>query len=141
MEYVKREPIKGASGREPTAFTMKTIKQLLAEDQTKPCDAETMRTPLPRSHVQQPPHLRGAVPVVRAEAATDAKPAGKPALKASAAPKIDAEMTAPPQALPKFVQEADPTAVTAAPAPVAAPAPAPEPEPKKRSLLGRLIGG
>ncbi len=124
MEYAKREPIKGASGREPTAFTMKTIKELLAEDESGSGDAETMRTPLPKSQVQQPPHMRGPVPVV-------AKPANsKPALKASAAPKIDADITAPPQALPKMV---------------ATPAPAAEPvlatEPKKRSLFGRLIGG
>lgn len=127
MEYVKREPMKSASGREPTAFTMKTIKELLAEDQTQPGDAVTMRTPLPKNRVQQPPHLRGAVPVV------DAAPKStmKPALKASAAPRIDADITAPPQALPKL-----------APAEAqAAPAPAPAPAPVKKSLFGRLIGG
>ena len=123
MEYVRREPIKGASGREPTAFTMKTIKELLAEDAAKPAEAVTMQTPLPKSHVQTPPHLRGAVPVVPARVA----PATKPALKASSAPKIDADITAPPQALPKLT-------------PVE-PEPAPEPAPVKKSLLGRLMGG
>ena len=122
MEYAKREPIKGASGREPTAFTMKTIKELLAEDTTMPAEAVTMQTPLPKSQVQTPPHLRGAVPVVPARVAQKAKPA----LKASAAPRIDADITAPPQALPKL-------------APVE-PEPTPEPEPVKKSFLGRLMG-
>ncbi|WP_299694993.1 hypothetical protein [uncultured Tateyamaria sp.] len=125
MEYVKREPIKGASGREPTAFTMKTIKELLAEDAARSADAETMRTPLPKSHVQQPPHMQGPVPVVPAKA----KPATRPTLKASAAPRIDADITAPPQALPKLTPAAPEMQVEIKPAPA------------KKSLLGRLIGG
>ena len=129
MEYVRREPMKSASGREPTAFTMKTIKELLAEDQTQPGEAETMRTPLPKNQVQQPPHMRGAVP---APAKVQPKPVAPrlPALKTSAAPKIDADITAPPTALPKIAQQAAP-----------APTPTPEPAAKKKSLFGRLIGG
>ena len=42
------------------------IKELLAEDTAKRAEAVTMQTPLPKSHVQTPPHLRGAVPVVPA---------------------------------------------------------------------------
>ncbi|WP_415921692.1 hypothetical protein [Tateyamaria sp. SN6-1] len=121
MEYVKREPMKSASGREPTAFTMKAIKDLIAEDTSGMSEAPTMRTPLPKAYVQQPPHMRGNVPVVPSQP----RPARKPALKASAAPRIDADITAPPQALPKIVQEH----------------PAPAPAPRKRSILGRLISG
>ncbi|MEL6566021.1 MAG: hypothetical protein AAFQ59_16390 [Pseudomonadota bacterium] len=134
MEYVKREPMKSASGREPTAFTMKTIKELLAEETSHaPADAETMRTPLPDNKVQQPPHMRGPVPVVKPRTVPAAASA-KPALKTSAAPRIDADLTAPPQALPKLAQQ------QAAPAPAPTSISAPIPEPRKKSLFGRLIG-
>lgn len=124
MEYVKREPMKSTSGREPTAFTMKTIKELLAEEQAAPApgDAVTQRTPLPNPQVQQPPHMRSK-PILPAKA----KPVAKATLKASSAPRIDPDVTAPPTALPKAAVAAQPVD-------------AGEPVAEKRTLLGRLIG-
>ncbi len=122
MEYGRREPIKGESGREPTAFTMKSIKELLAEQTTGPAEAPTLRTPLPKTTLQQPPHMRGRAPMPA--------PVTKPALRASVAPKVEAEMTAPPMPLPKEALEAlRPQSELA------------EPVEKPRSFLGRLIGG
>ncbi|MEL6621162.1 MAG: hypothetical protein AAFY39_04945 [Pseudomonadota bacterium] len=132
MEYGRREPMKSESGREPTAFTMKSIKELLAEETHDISQAPTMRTPLPKSHVQQPPHMRGAVPVLDARAPqTQAQaPVNKNTLRTTSAPKVDAEMTARPMPLPEGLHEmVQPKEAKA------------EPAPKRKSLLGRLIGG
>lgn len=85
-EYLRLQPLKGVSGQEATAFTKKTIKQLLieeaaeaeteaekalaerafaeqdqAEDQAAAIVVATP-APKPQSALQQPPHMRSAMP-------------------------------------------------------------------------------
>lgn len=133
MEYGRREPIKGASGREPTAFTMKSIKELLADELPNSAEAPTLRTPLPKTQLQQPPHMRGRLPVAAQKTSASYAATVKPHLKASSAPKIEAELTAPPMPLPKSAVAMHET--------VAQPTLAPEPQAveKPRSFFGRLI--
>ncbi len=121
MEYGQREPMKSVSAKEPTAFTMKSIKELIAEEKDTFARAVTLRMAMPKSELQQPPHLRGAAPAPR-------KPAvAKPVLKASSAPQFEAEITSPPTAIPASIRgQIDET---------------PEPTAKSRSFFSRLIGG
>lgn len=123
MEYGKREPMKSASGREPTFFTMKAIKDMIAEEMAQG-EAPTERRPLPPVQVQQPPHLRGKVSTAK----TKPKPMSAHAhAKTSVAPKVDPDLTTPPTALPKDLHAA-----------IAEDMRAPQP---KKSFLSRLIGG
>ncbi|SHF63248.1 hypothetical protein SAMN05444273_108137 [Litoreibacter ascidiaceicola] len=112
MEHGRLQPMKGASGREKTAFTMKTIKELLEEEALK-----KTQTPMPLPtvpEVQEPEAAAPSAPEPSAEAAAPAVEAEKPAApKAAALPPIP-------------------------PAPVAQAAE--QPAEKPRSLLGRLIG-
>jgi hypothetical protein len=119
MEYGRREPMKSESAREPTSFTMKTIQELLAEEQEAFSEAVTTRQPLPEKHLQQPPHMCGAAPEPKcAESAAASEP------KACAAPELDAEKTATPTPVR-----------TMEPKPVQA-----QPVAKSRSFFGRIIG-
>lgn len=149
MEYGRRQPIKGISGQEQTAFTMKTIKELLAEDTSGAAQAPLMRStqsaepagaqrrpdagqtnPPAQGHLQQPPHLRQP---------RQAPVPARNGLKASTAPVFEVERTAPPMPMPKV-------AVSKA---AALPPLAPETDgqaekaaaEKPKSLLKRLIGG
>ena len=45
MEYGRLQPLKGASAAEPTAFTKKTIKELLAEEGVDASEAQLSRAP------------------------------------------------------------------------------------------------
>ena len=47
MEYGRLQPLKGASAAEPTAFTKKTIKELLAEEGVDASEAQLSREPAP----------------------------------------------------------------------------------------------
>ena len=51
MEYGRLEPIKGVNGQEPTAFTKKTIKELLAEE----AEAAEARAQDGQAEVAHPP--------------------------------------------------------------------------------------
>ncbi|MEO0866635.1 MAG: hypothetical protein AAFY39_19115, partial [Pseudomonadota bacterium] len=65
MEYGRREPLKSASAKEPTAFTMKTIQELLeieAQQNVDAAEAPTARMPMPKQSVQTPPHLKSVDP-------------------------------------------------------------------------------
>jgi hypothetical protein len=120
MEHTRLKPMEGISGREKTAFTMKTIQELLAEEVSSDAGAPAADAPAPESGLQQPPHMTNAAPV---------EPAAKPALRTTTAPAVEAERTMPPMPLPPIAKaDALPTI-----------APATE-EPKPRSLFGRLIG-
>ncbi|MEX0312093.1 MAG: hypothetical protein AB3N17_17805 [Tateyamaria sp.] len=128
MEYGRREPMKSSSAKEPTAFTMKTIQELLeieARQEAWASEAPTARYPMPNQKVQTPPHMRKSDPFPEAEAA----PADKPGLMSSAAHPVEAETTAPPMAMPK-VSGYIPHAIASKR----------EEDEKPRSLLGRLIG-
>lgn len=139
MEYGRREPIRGASAIEPTAFTMKSIQELLDEAgtdiQVTPVTAPPAQMPASKSQLQQPQHLRNpeAMPVVQRPATprvVTQRPAAKPALRTSSAPAFEAEKTAAPMPLPAAMA----SNVTQFP-PLKA-----EPEEKPRSFLKRLIG-
>lgn len=60
MEYGRLEPLKGNSASEPTAFTKKTIKELLAEEGVDASEAQLTREPVPAPAMQQPPHMQDA---------------------------------------------------------------------------------
>jgi len=80
--YLQLQPLKGVSGQEATAFTKKTIKQLLAEEaeamkaeatagsvktalpaETSPVRPALIKpTPMPKSVLQQPPQMHTAMP-------------------------------------------------------------------------------
>ena len=65
MEYGRREPLKSASAKEPTAFTMKTIQELLeieAAQNAAAAEAPTARMPMPKQAVQSPPHMKSVDP-------------------------------------------------------------------------------
>lgn len=125
MEYGRREPMKSESAKEPTAFTMQTIQELLAEETSRGNEDPTLRYPMPKTNLQTPPHMR----------ATDPRPVQvperttKPALMAGTAPKVEAERTAPPMPMP--VMEAAPEDMAEV---------SPVSTDKPRSFLGRLIG-
>ncbi|TDT72954.1 hypothetical protein BDE40_3132 [Litoreibacter halocynthiae] len=112
MEHGRLQPMKGASGREKTAFTMKTIKELLEEEALK-----KTQTPMPlptAPEVQKPEAAAPSASEPYAEAATPAVEPKKPAAqKAAALPPIS-------------------------PAPAARATE--QPAEKPRSFLGRLIG-
>lgn len=121
MQYGQRQPMKSTSAKESTAFTMKSIKELIAEEDGF-SEAVTLRGPLPKTHIQQPPHLRQA-------------PVAKPTLKASAAATFDADITAPPTAIPASVRMAAAQVGSVVPK-----QPTPLPKAKPRSFFGRLMG-
>ncbi len=72
MEYGRLQTIKGVNGREPTAFTKKTIKELLAEEGAEAADAELMQSAAPKPAPQPKPQK--AAPQPRAEAPKPAAP-------------------------------------------------------------------
>lgn len=113
VEHTLLEPIKGNSGREKTALTMKSIKQLLEEEAAK-------KTHVP---VSPKPTLKGSTaPAVEAEKTVPPMP-----LPVKPTP-VKARRVAVPE----------PTKAEALPEITPAPEPAPS---KARSFLGRLIGG
>lgn len=65
MEHLRIKPLKGVSAPEPTAFTMKTIKELMVEEGGNPDDAFLTSAPTstpapasaPEQHIQQPPQF------------------------------------------------------------------------------------
>ncbi|WP_298256631.1 hypothetical protein [uncultured Litoreibacter sp.] len=119
MDHTRLKPMEGVSGREKTAFTMKTIQELLAEEIAAPTPTAT---PAVEAAPEQPPHV--------AVAAEEPKPvAAKPALRTTTA----AERTMPPMPLPELTK--------ASALPPIAPADEAEAEPvsKPRSFLGRLM--
>lgn len=122
MDYEHREEIKGESGREPTAFTMKTIKELLEEEQEqaqaqpKP-RAQPAPIQEPPARVQSPPQMQNPAPVAPARRATDS-PARQPA-------GFEGDVTVPPT--PPVIADKVMNA-------------APEAAPERKSFLGRLIG-
>lgn len=87
MEYGRREPLKSAPANEPTAMTMKSIREILAEQGQEgllnPPKANdvTERVPLPQSYLQQPPHMRPAH-------VTPPEKVKKPKLGAAQLPKL-----------------------------------------------------
>lgn len=122
MEYGRIEPIAGVSGKEETAVTMKSIKQLLDEELARTGDraavqevirqqaatAERKQTPAPAPqpaqpeaspHVlplQTPPHMRAAAkPATPARPITPARPAAPAAKLQSAAPLTPPQETTP----------------------------------------------
>lgn len=88
MDHLSLEPIKGHSGREKTAVTMKTIKQLLEEEAAK-------KTQVP---VSPKPDLKASTaPAVEALKTVPPMPLPTPKPKAQALPEIlpQAEEPAP----------------------------------------------
>lgn len=128
MEYGRREPMKSTSAKEPTAFTMKTIQELLAEEIAAGGADPTQPVPQPEAGLQMPPHLRAPSPqppINEIAATNKAEPI------AGTAPQVEAERNASPMAMPPVEIAADqPPAETTPPA-----------QPKSRSFLRRLIGG
>jgi hypothetical protein len=84
MEHQRLKPIQGASAREKTAFTMKTIKELLAEETSKESSVPEPMIAEPAPEVSTPPAV---------EAVQAAPPAPEPA-----APKAAVLPTLPPLA-------------------------------------------
>lgn len=128
MEYGRREPMKSTSAKETTAFTMKTIQELLkieAQEDAWASEAPTQRYPMPKQNVQTPPHLQSADPFPADEHVQQ----DKTDLRSTAAHTVEAEKTAPPMAMPKvsgtIPQAAENKRNT---------------EGQSRSFLGRLIG-
>ncbi|RLJ60267.1 hypothetical protein BCF46_0465 [Litoreibacter meonggei] len=80
MEHTRLQPIKGASAREKTAFTMKTIKELLAEETARASQEPVSPDPEPA------PEAKDA-PAVEAEQAAPPTPE-KAKSKAAALPPI-----------------------------------------------------
>ncbi|MEM6761017.1 MAG: hypothetical protein AAF601_16200 [Pseudomonadota bacterium] len=121
MKHDLPKHIEGKSGAEITAFTLQAVKSIVEGE------AQTERTPLPASQVQQPPHMRGTMNL--AEPAADAKPAPV----AKPAPEIiePAAAVAEPEMDEGTRFEAMPEPETLWPEAQA---------PRKRSLLARLTG-
>lgn len=115
MEHLRLKPIKGASGREKTAFTMKTISELLAEEGSAATQTPMMRSSSIEPETQQAPDQPCEDPV-----------AAEPEPVNNTAPAIEEMRTAPlaqkASALPPITPVAEASAK------------------KPRSLLGRLIG-
>ena len=89
MEYERRQPIKDATAQEATAFTMKSIQELLDEAGSKIEMAQVSAPPAPKAStppaLQLPQHLRNphAMPVVERQMqpySVTPRPAAKPAL-------------------------------------------------------------
>ncbi|SFR40555.1 hypothetical protein [Litoreibacter janthinus] len=84
MEHTRLQPIKGTSAREKTAFTMKTIKELLAEEGT---DASQVLNADPAPKAADPaPEVKAAPAVSSERVASPAPKAATP--KAAALPPI-----------------------------------------------------
>ncbi|WP_299192579.1 hypothetical protein [uncultured Litoreibacter sp.] len=77
MEYERLKPLKGVSAAEPTAFTKKTIKELLAEEGAEGSEAELMRSAAPQANPQPAPMPEPAIqrPAHAAPAAAQPAPA------------------------------------------------------------------
>ncbi len=82
MEYGRLEPLKGNSAPEPTAFTKKTIKELLAEEGVDASEAQLQREPVAAAGVEQPPQAQArsdeSVKVAFAPLADPEVPAERP---------------------------------------------------------------
>ena len=65
MEYGSRTPIQGKNGYEKTSLTMKTIAELIAEEnaaeEAREENASAVAAPQQQEELQQPPHMRSRV--------------------------------------------------------------------------------
>lgn len=135
MEHLRLKPIEGASGREKTAFTMKTIKELLAEDGSKESKDLLLNASSPEGDVAQAGDVVSETPVpVAAEAAPVVAAPAVVAPVVEAAPVIEEEQVGAP--IPKLVVSKAASLPPIPPAPEVAAAPVAKP----RSFLGRLMG-
>lgn len=129
MEYGRLEPIKGVSAQEPTAFTKKTIKELLAEEaaalEAKAAEAEAQKTKAATELAEKAKAAR-----VRADEA-----AARPAPEAQMPPQPEPETAGPRVQQPPHMRAAfdplPPQEVTKIQE---------LPGGKARSLLGRIFG-
>ena len=149
MEYGRLQPIKGESAQEPTAFTKKTIKELLAEEAEAmekagiahpPSQAASQSGDEPAGALLAAPHnaapLAAATPAALQDPVHPSAPAARPALQQPPHMRAVApEPTPEPEAAPEVAPEPAPAVQAAAPQPAEAPAP------KSRSLFKRIIGG
>ncbi|MEP3345250.1 MAG: hypothetical protein ABJN34_10405 [Litoreibacter sp.] len=115
MDHQRLKPLKGASAREQTAFTMKTIKELLAEELTA---GDELGEAEPKEAIEAAPSKD--VPAQNVEA--KAEPAAK---VATAAPKPSRPEVPKASSFPRITPASE--------APVEAP--------KSRSFLGRIFKG
>lgn len=130
MEYGRLEPIRGVSAQEPTAFTKKTIKELLAEEaaalEAQAAEAEAAKEKAADELAQKAREARIRADEAAARPAPEAQmpPAPEPEAK-SAGPGVQQ----PPHMRPAFepLPPQEVTKIQDLPTP-------------KRGLLGRIFG-